>query len=441
MSNIKKIIFLVIIFISVPISIFLVTQKTNWFNKASDLPANLIIDAGNMIGGKSESWRNLAQGGEERGRQLLPVIDKIKALKPKYIRIDHVFDYYGEAELDQVIQDIVATGAKPFIALSYMPPSLSKSGDVTDLPNDWGKWENLVQKTVEHVSGRNGLNIKDVYYEVWNEPDLFGKFKTYGPKNYLELYSHTVRPAMRANNVNSFKIGGPATTGFYENWANKLIMFALENRLRIDFVSWHRYSKNLQDYEDDYNKTLNFGNLETIISETGPNSENDPVYDGSFSALHMIATTALMEGKVSKLFNFEIKDGAGPTKNWGRWGMLTHEKWGTPEIKPRYRAMQFLNNLIGGSNLQLDGQGSWVKAIAKRNNQKIQILIVNYDNYGKHSETVPLKVTNLPTNSFVLKRIDFSGNTTSSPVTVENNSWETLLSFDPNTSSILELTF
>ena len=55
----------------------------------------------------------------------------------------------------------------------------------------------------------------------------------------------------------------------------------------------------------------------------------------------MIATTALMEGKIDKIFNFEIKDGVGPTKNWGRWGMLTHEKWGTPEIKPRYRAMQF----------------------------------------------------------------------------------------------------
>ena len=93
-----------------------------------------------MIGGKSESWRNLAQGGEERGRQLLPVIEKTKALRPNYIRIDHVFDYYDEVEshteteLDQVIQDIVATGAKPFIALSYMPPAMAIDGNVTNYP-------------------------------------------------------------------------------------------------------------------------------------------------------------------------------------------------------------------------------------------------------------------------------------------------------------------
>lgn len=441
MSRFRKILTILIITISVPVSILLLTQKTNWFNKASDLPANLVVDASNMIGGKSESWRNLAQGGEDKGRQLLPVIDNIKILKPLYIRIDHVFDYYTSEELDQIVKDITATGAKPFIALSYMPISLSKSGDVTDVPNDWNAWENLVQRTVEHVSGRNGLNIKDVYYEVWNEPDLFGKFKTYGPKNYLELYSHTVKGATKAGNVNSFKIGGPATTGFYENWANKLIMFALENNIKIDFISWHRYSKNLADYEDDYSKTLNFGSLETIISEMGPNSENDPVYDGNFGAIHTIATAVALEGKVDKIFNFEIKDGVGPEKYWGRWGMLTHEKWGTPEIKPRYRAIQFLNNLIGGSNLQLDGQGSWIKAVAKRKDQKIQILIVNYDNYGKHSEAVPLKVINLPNNTFSLKRIDFAGNITSTPITVENNTWETILSFEPNTASILELTF
>lgn len=440
MSNIKKIFFLLIIITSVPISIYLLSQKTSFFQKASGSPANLVVDASNMTGVKGESWRNLAQGGEEKGRQLLPVIDKTKALRPNYIRIDHVFDYYTAEELDQVVRDITATGAKPFIALSYMPPAMSKDGDVTGLPSDWGQWENLVQKTVERISGRNGLNINNVYYEVWNEPDLFGKFKTYGDKNYLDLYSHTARAISRANNANSFKIGGPATTGFYENWLNRLTSFTQENGLRLDFLSWHRYSKDLADYEEDMNAASHYGQ-EMVITELGPNSENDPVYDGNFAAIHLIATTALMEGKIDKIFNFEIKDGVGPTKNWGRWGMLTHEKWGAPEVKPRYRAMQFLNNLIGGSSIYLEGQGSWVKAIAKRDDQKIKILIVNYDNYGKHTEAVPLKVTNLPSNSFILKRTDFNSNKTSAPMTVENNTWETLLSFDPNTASILELIF
>ena len=287
----KNILFLLVIILSIPISIYLLNQKTNFFQKASGTPASFIIDASNMIGGKSESWRNLAQGGEERGRQLLPVIEKTKALRPNYIRIDHVFDYYDEVEshteteLDQVIQDIVATGAKPFIALSYMPPAMAIDGNVTNYPKNWVDWENLVQKTVEHISGRGGLNINNVYYEVWNEPDLFGKFKTSGNKSYLELYSHTVRAATRANTGNSFKIGGPAVTGFYENWLSRLVSFSEDNNLRLDFLSWHRYSKDLGDYEEDLKNALHY-NQELIITELGPNSENDPVYDGNF--LHFI---------------------------------------------------------------------------------------------------------------------------------------------------------
>jgi hypothetical protein len=446
MKKIKKQLFkaliLLVLIVSVPVSIYLVSQKTEFFQRASGEPANLVIDASQIIGGKSESWRYLAQGGEEKGRQLLPVIDKTKSLLPKYIRIDHVFDYYNEQELDQVIKDILATGAKPFISLSYMPPQMAKDGNITNEPNNWSEWENLVTKTVERISGRNGLNIGNVYYEVWNEPDLFGKFKISGSKNYLELYSRTARAVQRAKNVNSYKIGGPATTAFYENWMNRLLIFTQENNLPLDFISWHRYSKDLNKYEDDFLGTVNFGGKELIISENGPNSENDSVYDNNFGAMHLIATTALLEGKVDKIFNFEIKDGLGKEKYWGRWGMITHEKWGTPEIKPRYRAVQFLNNLIGGTNIQITGQGSWVKSIAKRyENNKIKILIVNYDRFGKHVEAVPLKVTNLPSNNFKLRRIDFLRGVSTINIAVENLTWESTLYFEPNTASIFELEF
>lgn len=446
--SLKNILFLLIVAVSVPVSLILINQKTNFFNRASGVNANLLIDVARLVGNESrqESWRNLAQGGEEKGRQLLSVLDQTKTLKPNYIRIDHVFDYYTPEELDQVVKDITATGAKPFISLSYMPPTLAKGGDITGLPNDWNNWENLVTKTVERISGKAGLNINNVYYEVWNEPDLFGKFKTYGSKNYLELYNHTVRAATRANGVNAFKIGGPATTSYYDNWFKKLISYSDNNNLRLDFLSWHRYSKKLIDYEQDTISFIHYPNRELIISEMGPNSENDKVYDENFGAIHLIATTALLEGKIDKLFNFEIKDGMGPQKYWGRWGMITHEKWGKPEVKPRYRAMQFLNNLIGGSNLSLEGQGSWVKAIAKRYDPpagavEIKILIVNYDEYGNHAEAVPIKIINLPSNSFNLKRIDFNGGVNTEKIELPENIWETTLFFKSNTASILELTF
>lgn len=440
MKNIKKLLFTLLILVSVPVSLVLLNQKTNFWGKAFGEKANLVIDAGlHTEINKSESWRNLAQGGEEKGRQLLPVIDKVKILQPKYIRIDHVFDYYTKDELRQVVRDIQSTGAKPFISLSYMPASMSKSGDVTDLPKNWSEWENLVRETIEMISGKGGLNINDVYYEVWNEPDLFGKFKVYGDKSYLDLYLHSARGASQARNVNNFKLGGPATTGFYENWMNKLISFCLENNIKLDFISWHRYSFDLSDFEDDFNKTLNFGSLELIISESGPDSKNNSVYDNNFAAIHTIATTVTLEGKVDKLFSFEIKDGPGPEKLWGRWGMITHEKFGTPEVKPRYRAIQFLNNLNGGKNLSVSGNGSWVKAVAKEKNGKTIFLVVNYDNHGKHKEDVPLKIINLKNNNFKLRRIDFDGKVSEQNIKSQSNSYETLLTFEPNTASIFEI--
>jgi len=134
------------------------------------------------------------------------------------------------------------------------------------------------------------------------------------------------------------------------------------------------------------------------------------VYDNSFGAIHALATAAVLQNEVSKAFNFEIKDGPGEKKYWGRWGLFTHEKFGAPEEKPRAGAIRFLNNLIGGEKINVLGQGSWVRAMAKKmSGNVIRILVVNYDSRGSHEEIVPIKLVNLPSQNFNYKRIDFFG--------------------------------
>jgi len=154
-----------------------------------------------------------------------------------------------------------------------MPPSIAKDGSILNYPNNWADWETKVKEMVEHISGRGGLAISDVYYEVWNEPDLFGRFKIGGSKNYLDLYSHAAIGASRAVNTLPYKIGGPATTGYYENWMRGLLNFVNANGLRLDFLSWHRYSKNLDNYLTDVNGArglladYNLAGREMIITE------------------------------------------------------------------------------------------------------------------------------------------------------------------------------
>lgn len=386
------------------------------------------------------------------------VIGDVKALGIEYVRIDHIYDQYDLVKydgatlsydwtkLDQTINDILAMGAKPYIALSYTPPAIAKD-DIISEPRDWKLWEEVVKATVERYSGRGGLNISDIYYEVWNEPDLFGGWKTYGPKNYNTLYLYSARGAARAANTNPYKIGGPATTALYLNWINNFLNFCRANNLRVDFVSWHRYDFDMAVYEKDLDSIdqwlqahPDMAELEIHITEWGHDPKNHAGYDGVFGAIHTIAGSRVMMGMVDKGFVFEIKDGPGPSQYWSRWGILTHEKYGKPVRKPRYAALQFLNTL-GEDRVSVAGEGTWVRAIGALKGNQLQTLVVNYDEKSKNSEAVPIRFDNLPSGSFTYQRTDFMGKTISRPIATDSATWATTEFMRPNSAAMITLTF
>lgn len=442
-QKILRLLTIIGILLGIPVGIYLVGQATGFFGHAGGTPANLVIDAGTSFPDSHDAWRNIAQGGEEKGRMLASVIPQVSALHLNYIRIDHIFDMYDVVNgnsfnwtnFDQTLNDILATGAKPFISLSPLP----------DTPINWADWESKVQNTVQHISGT--LHINNVYYEVGNEPDLFGGWKTYGNKNYFDLYAHSVAAANRASGIAPFKIGGPATTQLYDSWSTGFAKFILANNLRLDFYSWHKYSTNLDNFD---NNAVNAevwlteaglpNNTELVISELGPNSNNDPVYDNGFGAIHELAVAATLEDTVSKAFAFEVKDGPGPQKLWGRWGILTNDKFGAPSTKPRYNAFLFLNNMVG-NRVRISGQGSWVKAFSKNDGRVIRTFVVNYDPNGTHTEAVPINFINLPSQNFRYRRIDWSGGVARDiQVATSESSWTSYELMNPNTASIIEIT-
>ncbi len=306
----------------------------------------------------------------------------------------------------------------------------------------------MVQATIEHYSGRNNRNLSGVIYEVWNEPDLFGNYKTYGDRNYLTMYEVSARAAVRAANVNSFEIGGAAVTALYQNWLERLIKFVDANNLRLDFMSWHRYSKDVERFEEDANTAREWAskipalvNLKFYITEWGHDSANEAGYDTKFGAIHTLAASRVMMAKIQRAFIFEIKDGPGNEKFWGRWGLLTHEKFGTPEKKPRYQALQFLNTL-GPFRISLAGEGSWVKGIASTDNQgDIRLMVVNYDPREQHSEAVPITFENLPNGTFKYTRQNFLGGSNSVNVATTSATWKTTEFFSPNSAAMISLDF
>jgi hypothetical protein len=403
----------------------------------------------------------LAQGGEDLSTNMLgQVVDQVKDLTPETIRIDHIYNGYNVVSrdnsgqlvfnwqrLDEIVNSITAVGAIPMLVLSYMPPAISR-GDILDLPRDWRDWSFVVQKTIEHYSGE--LAIVDMTYEVWNEPDLFGNWKTYGDKNYLELYRYASIGASLAQGVKPFKIGGPAITVPYFAWFNAFLNFVSQERLRIDFLSWHRYIVIPQKYSEDINlmnrivesHRQSIGNIDWYITETGPDSENNPGYDTDFAAAHLIAVIRETIDRVKRVYTFEIVDGKDPDGKiyWGRWGILTNPVSGVNK-KARYRAIQLLNRLHG-FQLPVSGEGTWVKAIAAiGSDNTIQILLVNYDRYQRHQETVPVSIGALvPSSPYSLSQTFLDGSTRGETVfTDAGGSIQTELLLAPNAIILVEI--
>src|SRR3990170_4581626 len=264
-----KITTIIILFIGILFSVFIIAYF-QYLSVAAPVKANLVIDVKKTRGPVPARWKALAQGGEEMGvRMLANVIPQVAALYPRYIRIDHIYDYYEVVsrnntgnlkfnwlKLDDTVCDIFRTGAKPFFSLGYMPSVMSEDGSLVSKPNNWEEWSFLVQKTVERYSGTitrlcgqiSGPWLTDIYYEVWNEPDLetFGKWTQ---NDYKTLYFYSSLGAQKATNVNKFLLGGPATTSLYRNWITQLLDFVKQNDLRIDFLSWHHYSKETQNFD------------------------------------------------------------------------------------------------------------------------------------------------------------------------------------------------
>lgn len=448
-KNLKTLLLLLIL----PFLLLATKTIVDWRKSAAPTPANIIIDTASPQGNiPSSLWQNLSQGGEEALDMIGPVINQVKALQPQLIRVDHLFDYYQVyqgpgnydfSKLDTVINSILATGAKPMLSLSYTTADMAKNGQNAGEPSDWNQWYQLVRATAHRYSVEQ--NISNIYYEVWNEPDLFGGWHYGRSPSYTTLYIQTARGVVDGAGNTSYKVGGPAITAYYSNWIKSLFKTASTNRLRLDFISWHKYSKNPQDYEKDF-ENLNsiladypqYFNVERLITEVGPNPEPDSWYDNSLSGIHLISLSTRLAGKIHRIFTFEPVDGPNPRsdKSTG-WGLITHPSAGA-KAKPRYYALQFLNQLTG-HRLSSIGDGSHVTSLTSKNNQIIQTVLVNYDPRGQHVETVPVTFNNLPPGRYQLKTSKYLGSTTNQNFNITGNRLVTNIYLDPNTAVLLEL--
>ena len=130
--------------------------------------------------------------------------------------------------IDRIFDTWVHAGATPLVEIGFMPEALSMKPEPyrptwipgaanrdyalgwSYPPRDYGKWEELIYRWVEHSIERYGRpQVERWYWEVWNEPD--GSYWHGTPEEYNKLYDYTAQGVKRA--LRSARIGGPAVTG------------------------------------------------------------------------------------------------------------------------------------------------------------------------------------------------------------------------------------
>lgn len=456
----NSIISLLALLIFLPLLVLGVTEVANVIkSKASGTPVSEItVDTKAVLENLDTDFIHaFAQGGEEATNMIGPIVSEVKALRPVLIRIDHIYDHYDVvsrdgnglqfnfSKLDAFVNSIIETGAKPVLALSYMPSVIAKDGVVINVPNNWDEWSLVVRRTIEHYSGKNERNFANMYYEVWNEPDLaqFGSWKMYGDKNYVTLYRYAAAGANAAVNVNRFSLGGPSTTGLYETWIKGLA----SSGLRLDFVSWHTYLLNPERYATDQRNIAHwllpypqYALLPRMITEFGFTGAKDNRYNTKFAAAHVAAVfRQIISGNPTYLFSFQLKDGPNQTDGSGGWGLIGHENAGKTK-KPRYYVYSFLDQMAG-TRLLLKGEQTFVTGLATSSGKSIRVMLVNLNTTANTTETFPVTFTNLDNGVYTYSAKYFLGATPQSTTeTVTANTLSKTITLTNTSIVIIEIT-
>jgi hypothetical protein len=330
---------------------------------------------------------------------------------------------YNFESSDSFFLAILKGGFEPYLRIG---DSWSSGPQFSSLkrrsPVNRTNWIRAAVEVVRHYRKLAGSKLR--YVEIWNEPD-HRKFWDASLNEFCILFDETAR-ALKTE-VPDLKIGGPGFTAAAvllpkgKFVVESFLDYLQKHHTPVDFISWHHYSKNTDDFGDDLINLNNwlsgekyraFQNLPKIISEWGFDSNYNPIADTQIGASYTLASIRnFLNYGYDLAFLFEIKDGPSPS-----WGILGYQG----EKKPRYLALQFLNHLEG-EKLVVSGEGTYVKALASKNENNLYIILINYDLENKNTEFVPLKVTNLLNGNYdlTIKYLDGQENTTKN-IKIEN---------------------
>lgn len=217
---------------------------------------------------------------------------------PSFVRFDGRLDSVSLSESSTDTSGIVAkartiveNGSEPLVILAHTPAWLARPvppdcyEDRRDVPcssdamapKDMAKWQTFIEEVVGDLA-RAGVT----YFEVWNEPNNTRHWAD-TDERFIEtaLATHRAVAAVERDTGIDLKIGGPGLglPGPMIKWYADAVA---GQGTPVDFVSWHRYTRDPKDYSADaeYVRTLtdlpmfitewnHYGKTEVRLSEEG----------------------------------------------------------------------------------------------------------------------------------------------------------------------------
>ncbi len=307
---------------------------------------------------------------------------------------------YSFFNADQIMDFLLSIGMRPFVELSFMPAMLASGedtvfhyrGNITP-PRDYRAWGRLISRLVAHWVQRYGHEeVRQWYFEVWNEPNL-APFFSGTQREYFLLYQTSVE-AIKGVDA-ALRVGGPATAA--NGWIAPFLQFCASHALPADFVSTHHYPTDAFGHPgDDTEAQLaasprsalreqarsvrrQVGERPLFYTEWGTSSNardalHDEPYAASFIVKTVLEAQGLVEGYSYWTFSDIFEENYFPSVAFhGGFGLLTLHGI----AKPAYRAFELLHE-IGTETLAVSGAHTTVDCWVVRGARTVTVLLTNY---------------------------------------------------------------
>jgi xylan 1,4-beta-xylosidase len=282
---------------------------------------------------------------------------------------------YDWTKIDQLYDDLLSKDIRPFIELGFTPSALATSGQTifywkgnTSHPK-LEPWRDLVDAFVRHLRERYGVaEVRQWYFEVWNEPNLDGFWERADQQAYFQLYGVTAK-AIKAIDP-TLQVGGPSTAG--AAWVPEFLAYAHKNGVPVDFVTTHTYGVDggFLDEKGEADTKLSpspdaiVGDVRRVREQINASSfpslplyftewstsytPRDAVHDSYVSAPYILAKLKAAQGLVQGMSYWTYTDlfeepGPPPTPFHGGFGLINREGI----RKPAFFAYKYLHALRG----------------------------------------------------------------------------------------------